>query len=131
MDVGKLPNHVKSVSLSLNLFLSIIYTVHHYCERLQQLVSEPNHTMAGIDTSSAKFDVMKSDGSKNFGLWQRRVEDLLVQQGIVKVLYETKLEGMADRDWKELEAKAVATIWLCLGDDVIYHVMDEESLAAV
>ena len=40
-------------------------------------------------------------------------------------------QGMADIDWKELEAKAVATIQLCLGDDVMYHVMDEESLAVV
>jgi hypothetical protein len=87
--------------------------------------------MAGIDTSSAKFDVMKFDGSRNFGLWQRRVKDLLVQQGMVKALYGTKLEGMADIDWKELEAKAVATIRLCLGDDVMYHVMGEESPAAV
>jgi hypothetical protein len=70
MDVGKLLNHVKSVSLSLliSLFL-ILYTVHHYCVWLQQLVSEPNHTMAGIGTSFAKFDVMKFDGSGNFGLW--------------------------------------------------------------
>ena len=50
---------------------------------------------------------------------------------MVKALYGTKPEGMVDIDWKELEAKAVATIWLCLGDDVMYHVMDEESLAAV
>jgi hypothetical protein len=34
---------------------------------------------------------------------------------------------MADIDWKELEAKAVATIWLYLGDDVMHHVMYEES----
>jgi hypothetical protein len=87
--------------------------------------------MAGIGTSSAKFDVMKFDGSNNFGLWQRCVKDLLVQQGMVKALYETKLEGMADIDCKELEAKAVATIRLCLGDNVMYHVMDEESLATV
>ena len=87
--------------------------------------------MAGIGTSSAKFDVMKFDGSENFGLWQRCVKDLLVQQRIVKALYGSKPEGMADIDWKELEAKAVATIWLCLGDDVMYHVMDEESPAAV
>jgi hypothetical protein len=66
--------------------------------------------MAGICTSSAKINVMKFDGSENFGLWQRSVKDLLVQQGMVKVLYETKPEGMADIDWKELEAKAVATI---------------------
>jgi hypothetical protein len=74
---------------------------------------------------------MKFNGSNNFGLWQRRVNDLLVQQGMVSALYETKPEGMTNIDWKELEAKAVATIRLCLGDDVMYHVMDEESLTAV
>ena len=101
--------------MSLSLF-SILYIVHHYCARLQQLVSEPNRTMARIGTSSAKFD-----GSENFGLWQRRVKDLLVQQEMVKVLYGSKPEWMADIDWKELEAKAVATIRLCLGDDVMYQ----------
>jgi hypothetical protein len=50
---------------------------------------------------------------------------------MVKALYGTKPEGMADIDWKELEAKAVATIWLCLGDDVMHHVMYEESPAPV
>jgi hypothetical protein len=87
--------------------------------------------MARIDTSSAKFDVKKFNGFGNFGLWQRRVKDLLVQQGMVKALYGTKPEGMVDIDWKELEAKAVATILLCLGDDVMYHIMDEESPTAV
>ena len=42
--------------------------------------------MFGI--SSAKFDVVKFDGSRNFGLWQRKVKDLLVQQGMMKALYE-------------------------------------------
>jgi hypothetical protein len=87
--------------------------------------------MAGIGTSSTKFDMMKFNGSGNFGLWQRCVKDLLVHQGMVKVLYGTKPEGMADIDWKELEAKAVATIQLCLGDDVMYHVRDEKSLTTV
>jgi len=87
--------------------------------------------MAGVGTSFVKFDVMKFDGMGNFGLWQRRVKDLLVQQGMVKELYGTKLDDMADIDWKELEAKAVATIQLCLGDDVMSHVMDEKSLAIV
>jgi len=74
---------------------------------------------------------MKFDGTGNFELWQRRVKDLLVQQGMVKALYGMKLDDMLDIDWKELEARTVATIWLCLGDDVMYHVMDEESPAAV
>jgi hypothetical protein len=87
--------------------------------------------MAGIGTSSAKFDVMKFNGIRNFRLWQQRDKDLLVQQGMVKVLYGTKPEDMLDIDWKGLEARVVATIRLCLGDDVMYHVVDEESLAAL
>ena len=46
---------------------------------------------------------------------------------MVKALYGTKPEGMVDIDWKEL----VATIRLCLRDDMMYHVMDEESLVVV
>ena len=34
-------------------------------------------------------------------------------------------------DWKDLEAKVAATIRLCLADDVMYHVMDEESPTAI
>jgi hypothetical protein len=64
--------------------------------------------MTRIDTSFTKFDVMKFSGSSNFRLWQRCVKDLLLQQGMVKALYGMKLEGMANIDWKELEAKAVA-----------------------
>jgi hypothetical protein len=81
--------------------------------------------MARIGTSSTKFDVMKFNRSGNFELWQRSVKDLLVQQGMVKTLYGTKPDGMEDIDWKELEAKAVATIRLCLGDDMMYNVMDK------
>jgi hypothetical protein len=95
------------------------------------MVSKPNYTIVGIGTSSAKFDVMKFDGSENFGSWQRRVKDLLVQQGMVKALYGTKPKGMADMDWMELEAKVVATSRLCLRDDVMYHVIDKESPVAV
>ena len=132
MDVGKLPNHVKSVSqLSLDLSLFLFHIIHYCCTWQQQLVSKPNYTMVGIDTSSTKFDVMKFNGSKNFRLSQRRVKDLLVQQGMVKALYGTKPEGMIDIDWKELEVKTMATIRICLGDDVMYHVLDEESPVAV
>ena len=81
--------------------------------------------MFGI--SYAKFDVVKFDGSGNFGLWQMRVKDMLVQQGMVKALYEKQPEGMNNMDWKDLEAKVVTTIRLYLADNVMYHVMDEES----
>ena len=49
----------------------------------------------------------------------------------MKALYGTKPESMEEADWKELEAKAVAVIRLCLVDDVMYHVMDDESSARI
>jgi hypothetical protein len=54
-----------------------------------------------------------------------------VQQGLVKALYGTEPDDMPNIDWKEREVKAVATILLCLGDDVMYYVMDKESSAVV
>ena len=47
----------------------------------------------------AKFEVGKFDGTGNFGLWQRRVKDLLAQQGFLKALRESKPKDMEDIDW--------------------------------
>ena len=55
------------------------------------------------------------------------MKDLLAQQGMVKMLYGMKPKSMEEADWKELEAKAVTVIGLCLVDEVMYHVMDDES----
>jgi len=99
--------------------------VHSY-NKSQQLVSKPGSRSKFFDGWDWHIN-----GIRNFRLWQQRDKDLLVQQGMVKVLYGTKPEDMLDIDWKGLEARVVATIRLCLGDDVMYHVVDEESLAAL
>ena len=39
-----------------------------------------------VNASMAKVDIVKFDGTSNFRLWQRRVKDLMVQQGLVKAL---------------------------------------------
>ena len=36
--------------------------------------------------SSTKYDVEKFCGKGNFSLWQRRMKDLLIQQGVHKCL---------------------------------------------
>uniref|UniRef100_A0A2N9IVL8 Retrotransposon Copia-like N-terminal domain-containing protein n=1 Tax=Fagus sylvatica TaxID=28930 RepID=A0A2N9IVL8_FAGSY len=61
-----------------------------------------------INTSIATVGLVKFDGTGNFGLWQRRVKDLLVQQGLVKALYgkTKKPEKMTDEEWEELDMKA-------------------------
>lgn len=49
-----------------------------------------------------KFEVVRFDGSMNFALWQMRVKDLLVQQGISRVLSEKKPTKVEDGKWKEI-----------------------------
>uniref|UniRef100_A0A2N9H2E5 CCHC-type domain-containing protein n=1 Tax=Fagus sylvatica TaxID=28930 RepID=A0A2N9H2E5_FAGSY len=86
-----------------------------------------------INASIATVGLVKFDGTSNFGLWQRRVKDLLVQQGLVKALYgkTKKLEKMTDEEWEELDMKAVSTIRLLLADKVMYDVMEENSTAGI
>ncbi|KAL0440384.1 UNVERIFIED_CONTAM: hypothetical protein Slati_2521400 [Sesamum latifolium] len=73
--------------------------------------------------SGAKFEVVKFDGTGNFGLGQTRVKDLLAQQGILKALRPQKSASMDAEDWEELQQHAAGTIRLCLAHEIMYHVM--------
>ena len=86
-----------------------------------------------VNTSIATVDLIKFDGTGNFGLWQRRVQDLLVQQGLVKTLYgkAKKPEKMTDDEWDELDMKEVSSIRLLLADEVMYDVMEENTTAGI
>ncbi|XP_057951105.1 histone chaperone RTT106-like [Malania oleifera] len=46
---------------------------------------------------------------------------------MVKALDEGQTEGMDETSWKELEAKVVSSIKLCLANDMLYRIMDEDS----
>lgn len=74
--------------------------------------------------------MVKFDGSGHFKLWHR-VKIPLVQQNLVKVLYEKQPKSMNITNWQELEVWVVTTFRLCLDDDVMYHIMDEESPTVV
>ena len=86
-----------------------------------------------VNASIATIDLVKFDGIGNFGLWQRRVQDLLVQQGLVKALYgkAKKPKKMTDDKWDELDMKAVSLIRLLLVDEVMYDVMEENTTAEI
>ena len=45
----------------------------------------------------------------------------------MKTLIGKQLEETNDTKWKDSETRAVSTIKICLADEVMYHVMDEES----
>ena len=78
-------------------------------------------------SGGAKFEVTKFNGHGNFGLWQTRVKDLLAQQGLLKALKPQKPTKMEDDDWVDLQERAEGTIRLCLGDEIMYHVISLSS----
>ena len=74
--------------------------------------------------SNAKFEVEKFDGMKNFGMWQCKVMDVLVQQKL-DITLEDKPERMLDKDWEKINRQACGTIRLCLAKNQKYFVLRE------
>ena len=56
--------------------------------------------------TNTKFEVEKFTGKNNFALWKLKVRDLLVQQGLHKVLdgVTKKPTSMSSSDWEDLYA---------------------------
>ncbi|KAL8151855.1 LOW QUALITY PROTEIN: hypothetical protein V2J09_021663, partial [Rumex salicifolius] len=50
--------------------------------------------------------------------WQRRVKDLLTQQGTLKALLEEKPYSIKKEDWDEMQEKTASIIRLCLGEEI-------------
>ena len=76
---------------------------------------------------AARFEVPKYDGKIDFGLWQKRIKAVLVQQDLHKALLGREKSGKTDDDWAELDLKAISTIQLCLADEVMYNVTHAET----
>lgn len=85
--------------------------------------------MAGKNAVLEKCSVEKFDGCGNFSLWQIRVKDMLVQQGLIRVLRgRGKLStAVKDEEWKDLDEKATSTIRMCVADQVLFNIGNEET----
>ena len=54
-------------------------------------------------------------------------KDILAQQGILKGLQETKPAKVDNDAWEGMQVQAIATMRLCLADQIMYHVMDDDT----
>ncbi|KAL4621167.1 hypothetical protein ACB092_06G208900 [Castanea dentata] len=83
--------------------------------------------------SSIKYDVEKFCGKRNFSLWQRRMKDLLIQQGVHKALLgkEKKPKTMKNVEWVEMDEKAASAIRFNLGDEVIHNILEAKTAKEV
>ena len=70
------------------------------------------------------------DGKGSFTLWQTRVKDLLVQQGLARVLKGAsgKPEKMSSDDWEDIESKCLSTIRQYIGDNIINNFIEEDTV---
>ena len=98
-----------------------------------KLVSELVLFFVGFEMASAKCKVEKFDEKNSFSLWRVKIWALLVQQGLLKVLSgKDKLpEFMSDDVKEELEMKGHSAIQLCLDDEVLQEVADEDIAAGL
>ena len=78
---------------------------------------------------SIKIKINWYDGKSNFFLWQARVKDVLIQQGLIDALLcEEKLTTMEKKDWGRLQMQVVSMICLYMMDDVVIYLLSETFL---
>ena len=87
--------------------------------------------MASKTITTIKFKVEKFNGKSNFLLWKMRVTSLLVKEGTHKALLgiEKRLSKMEDDEWNDIDFRV--KVILCLSDEVLYNVMNEETTAGL
>ena len=80
--------------------------------------------------SAMNVKIERFTGKNSFSLWQIKMRALLKQQGLWAPL-SGKNSGQLNADMTTLEEKAHSTIMLCLADDVITEVAEEESASGL
>lgn len=80
--------------------------------------------------SALNIKIDKFTGRNSFSLWQIKMRALLKQQGLWSPLMKTKSDSV-DAESMCMEEKAHSTIMLCLADDVITEIVDEETAAGL
>lgn len=95
------------------------------------MVSEPKVESLGFFVmETSKIGVEKFDGIINFTLWQSKMKAFLVQQGLKKALGK-KPEEMVDEKWEEIDEKGLATIQLCLSNEVLSGLLDQTTTSGL
>ena len=79
-------------------------------------------------TRSIKMEINKFDEKNNFSLWQARMKDVLIQQGLIDALLcEEKPTTIEVQDWRWLQMQTVSTIRMYPIDKVVIHVLSKTS----
>ncbi|MGV7988734.1 hypothetical protein PJP10_30605 [Mycobacterium kansasii] len=80
--------------------------------------------------ASTRYEFEKYSGKNNFELWKVKMISLLTKQGEDGAL-EERNSTMKDDEWENLDSNALASIRLCLMDEVLYNVLREKIVASL
>ena len=80
---------------------------------------------------SPKFDIEKFDSKISFSIWRVQIRAVLTQNELKKALdgKTKKPASMSDKQWDELDEKALSSIQLCLSKQVLREVVNEITAA--
>ena len=86
--------------------------------------------MAGEGTSMnphpLRIDVVKFNGTNNFGMWRCEVMDALTTSNLEDTLrLEKKRASTTEEDWDKMNRTACGLIRSCLTQDIKYQVLHE------
>jgi hypothetical protein len=76
-------------------------------------------------STSGKFEIEKFNGS-NFELWKLKMEDLLVDHDLWRLVIGSKPTGMKQEDWDLANRKSNGIIRLYLENSVLLNVHEEK-----
>ena len=90
------------------------------------MTGESQSTMKSLNPHSIKIDVIKFDGTNNFGMWRYEVMDALMASNLEDTLrLKEKLEETSEKDWDKMNKTTCVLIRSCLTQDIKYHVLYE------
>ena len=94
----------------------------------KKISSSQMKTIQSVNIHQSKIDVVKFDGSGNFGMWRCEVKDLLNAQNLEDTLeLKEKPADLEDAVWNKMNRSTCGVIRSCLTQDLKYDVMDETS----
>ena len=78
--------------------------------------------------NNSRIDVVKFNGTNNFGMWRCEVMDALNAQNLEDtLLLERKKNTTTEEEWAKMNRSACGLIRSCLTQDIKYHVQHETS----
>ena len=81
--------------------------------------------------STQRFEILLFDGKINFMIWQSTIQDLLVQQGLDRVLEDERSAFINEIEWTKIQRRVVSTIRLALAPEIKHNVLKETTPKAL